>query len=75
MRRVVVTLQTRDAHHAAIEAMALAWLVRLRSGRATVADAKRFLRWRMQSVEHAQVVQRLALTWHVLGRLKQPHRR
>ena len=68
MRRQVFMVGTK--HHATVESAALAWLMRLRSGYATVADARRFLQWRVQNIEHVHAMQRLAWVWHVLGQLR-----
>lgn len=42
---------------------AIAWLVRLKSGEATVADAEQFKRWRDESPEHADAVKRAVKLW------------
>ena len=50
----------RDAMHDAIEARALAWLIWLRSGEATVADVRAYGHWRARSPEHARAANELA---------------
>ncbi|MTD92729.1 DUF4880 domain-containing protein [Hyphomicrobium sp. xq] len=47
---------------------AIAWLVRLKSGDATTADAAEFTRWRSQSAEHADAVRRAAKLWRMSER-------
>ncbi|WP_460908680.1 FecR/PupR family sigma factor regulator [Paraburkholderia jirisanensis] len=51
----------------ASETSAITWLVRLRSGEATLADAHSFQQWRTQGSEHEQAVRELAALWSVLG--------
>lgn len=58
-----------DAMHDAIEARALAWLIWLRSGEATVADVRAYRHWRARSPEHARAANELARLWQALGAL------
>ncbi|MBH1984082.1 MAG: DUF4880 domain-containing protein, partial [Burkholderiales bacterium] len=46
-----------------IEEQARQWLVRLRSGRASEADAQAFARWRAQSPHHARAARELGQLW------------
>ncbi|MFO7190259.1 MAG: FecR/PupR family sigma factor regulator [Pseudomonadota bacterium] len=45
---------------AALESQALAWIVRLTSGEATLEDAEAFRRWRGQSLAHARALAEMA---------------
>ncbi|GAB2916038.1 anti-sigma factor VreR [Paraburkholderia jirisanensis] len=56
-----------DDAHAAIEARARAWLIRMRSGRATQDDAEAFRAWCAESPAHASEVRQLSETWSALG--------
>lgn len=58
-----------DDSRAAIEARARAWLVRMRSGHATVEDAQAFRRWCEESPEHANEVRLLSETWTTLDQV------
>ncbi|WP_219135334.1 FecR domain-containing protein [Janthinobacterium sp. UMAB-60] len=49
-----------------IEEQARRWLVRLRSGRASEADAQAFARWRAQSPGHARAARELGQLWRGL---------
>jgi len=54
---------------------AQAWLLRLTSGRATVADAQAFREWCARSPEHAQAFARTRVLWEELGRMPGTSRR
>lgn len=44
---------------------AIGWLVRLKSGEATAADAEEFMRWRSQSADHEAAVRRAVKLWRM----------
>jgi transmembrane sensor len=46
---------------------AIAWLLRLTSGEATVEDAEEFKRWHGQSPEHAAAWSEAVRLWRALG--------
>ena len=61
--------QHRNDSHASdgdIEEQARQWLVRLRSGQASEADAQAFARWRAQSPRHARAARELGQLWRGL---------
>jgi transmembrane sensor len=53
-------------YNAEIEAQARAWLVRMRSGKATAEDAQAFRRWCAEHPEHAHMAGAISDTWTVL---------
>jgi transmembrane sensor len=55
-----------DAARAADES-AIKWLLRLRSGHATLADAHDYLQWRIEHPEHERAARDLALLWRMLA--------
>jgi transmembrane sensor len=57
--------KTNDAS-SAIEAQARAWLVRLRSGKVTVAELDAFKRWCAEDPEHERTVRALRDVWTTL---------
>jgi ferric-dicitrate binding protein FerR (iron transport regulator) len=46
---------------------AIRWLICLRSGYATVADARDYQRWRIENPEHERAAYELALLWRLLA--------
>ena len=53
------------------DACAIQWLLRLRSGHATVADAHAYVRWRVEDPEHERAARDLALLWRMLAEAAQ----
>lgn len=56
--------ETPGPTDASLDEQARQWLLRLRSGKATAADARAFARWRSQSPAHEAAVQQLARVLH-----------
>ncbi|MFY3599201.1 FecR/PupR family sigma factor regulator, partial [Achromobacter xylosoxidans] len=52
---------------AALKREAQAWVVRLASGRASVADGEAFRRWCGQSAEHARIFKETRSAWQQLA--------
>lgn len=48
---------------------AIAWLVRLKSGEATTADAAEFRRWRSESPEHEAALKKAVRLWQSFGKV------
>jgi transmembrane sensor len=46
---------------------ALAWVARLKSGEATVAEAEQLVDWRNKSPEHERAFRNAVRCWHALG--------
>jgi ferric-dicitrate binding protein FerR (iron transport regulator) len=51
----------------AADKRAIKWLIRLRSGHATLADARAYLCWRLEHPEHERAARDLALLWRMLA--------
>jgi transmembrane sensor len=47
---------------------ALAWVVRLKSGEATLADAEQLVNWRAQSPAHERAFRDAVKCWRAIGR-------
>jgi len=47
---------------------ALAWIVRLKSGEATVADAEQLVDWRTKSPAHERAFRDAVKDWNAIGR-------
>jgi ferric-dicitrate binding protein FerR (iron transport regulator) len=47
---------------------ALAWIVRLKSGEATLADAEQLIVWRAQSPAHERAFRDAVKCWRAIGR-------
>ena len=58
---------TRADHLDPLTRDALAWVARLKSGEATVADAEQLLDWRHKSPEHERAFRDAVRCWRALG--------
>jgi ferric-dicitrate binding protein FerR (iron transport regulator) len=47
---------------------ALAWVMRLKSGEATLADAEQLIDWRAKSAEHERAYRDAVKCWQAIGR-------
>lgn len=47
---------------------ALAWIVRLKSGEATIADAEQLIDWRTKSSAHERAFRNAVKCWRAIGR-------
>jgi transmembrane sensor len=62
-----ITMQKADDALMAIEPQVRAWLIHLRSGRATQEDAQEFKRWCAEDPNRAKAAAMMGSTWNVLG--------
>jgi transmembrane sensor len=46
---------------------ALDWIVRLKSGEATLADAEQLIAWRIESAAHEQAFRNAVRCWQAIG--------
>jgi transmembrane sensor len=65
-REITLQPEPRDGGEKAVIEQAMAWILRLASGEATVADAEALRQWRAQSPLHRQAFAEAKLLWETL---------
>ncbi|MBC9879642.1 DUF4880 domain-containing protein [Bradyrhizobium sp. INPA01-394B] len=69
-KRWIVTVPKRSDHSkrsGSLARDAIAWVVRLNSGDATIADAERLLKWRARSSAHESAFREAVKSWRAIG--------